>query len=240
MRSGRDDTSLVLGVTDGRMYELYAGWILAVPGTEVVRLGYRPDNAGALERCGGLVLTGGEDVHPHHYERPDYLRYCDPPDFDRERDVFELKLLERAQKRGMPVLGICRGLQLANVFFGGTLIPDIASWGKFDHAIYPGREERLHQVRIDPASDLYRITGVAEGIVNSIHHQSADLIGKGLVATALSPDGVVEALERREGSPGPFLQLVQWHPERMQDPDSPLVDKVRSAFLEEAIRFRKA
>lgn len=224
------DRKPVIAVTDGRAYELYAGWILDHPGVEVIRVGHRLNNAAELEKCQGLMLTGGEDVHPRFYQKPEYLEYCYPVDFDEARDEFELGLLEKARARSLPVLGVCRGLQLANVFFGGTLIPDIPSWGKFDHAKYADGRERLHEVMIDPSSRLHTVTGALEGTVNSIHHQSADRLGKGLAASALSPDGVVEALEPKEGEPGGFLCLVQWHPERM-DKDSPLVRPLRDAFI---------
>ena len=229
----------MIGVTDGRMYDLYANWIqeYAAP-VKAIRIGHRLNNAKELEKCGGLLLTGGEDVHPRLYDRPGYLEYCYAADFDEARDRFELKLLERAQERAMPVLGICRGLQLANVFFGGTLIPDIPSWGKFEHAQYPDGRGREHGITIDPASRLHALTGAQQGTVNSIHHQSADRIGRGLVASALSPDGVVEALERKEGGgSGGFLCLVQWHPERMEK-NSPMVRPLKEEFMDQIKKYR--
>lgn len=224
-----------IGITDGRMFDLYADWISnGDEDIELIRLGYAFDNLNAIEHCQALFFTGGEDVHPSCYNRMDYLPYCDPPDFNRKRDAFEWELLKRAVEKKLPILGICRGLQLINVFYGGTLIPDIPSWGKFNHAKAPDGHPRNHPVKVDRYSNLYNIVKQEAGEINSLHHQSADRIGKGLVATALSPDGVVEALERKPGMNEPFLLLVQWHPERM-DPDSPFVRNIREIFLYEVM-----
>lgn len=225
--------NLTIGVTDGRMYDLYANWALAHPGeVEVIRLGYKLNNFEQVKRCRGLLLTGGEDVHPDFYNKTEYLEYFYKNDVDKARDAFELELLHYAVQREMPVLGICRGLQLVNVFFGGTLIPDIPSWGKFNHEGFPGGKDRYHEVKVDTASWLHTITGADSGMVNSLHHQSTDTIGRGLVVSALSPDGVAEAIERKDKDSGAFLCLVQWHPERMTDQNSPFVSNIREAFVD--------
>ncbi len=231
-------SKVTIGMTDGRMYMRYADWIAAYSDElEIVRLGYARNNFEEVEKCQGLVFTGGEDVHPKHYGKPEYLRYCLPADFDEQRDDFELKLLHRAQKRQLPILGICRGLQLVNVYFGGTLIPDIPSWGKFNHAKLPGGGERNHPIRVDPNSQLFGITRSENNVVNSLHHQSADHIGEGLVASAYSPDGVIEALERKDPGADPFLLLVQWHPERMDDRGHPFVKNIAHLFINQVKEY---
>ncbi|MGK6350232.1 gamma-glutamyl-gamma-aminobutyrate hydrolase family protein [Parapedobacter sp. DT-150] len=225
----------VIGMTDGRMYDLYANWLLSLTDqVAIVRLGYRFANLRDIEQCQGLVFTGGEDVHPSRYQGEAYLPYCVPEDFDIRRDEFEFQLLEHAVKRPLPILGICRGLQLVNVFFGGSLIPDLPRWGKFEHGKLPDGTLREHPVMVDPYSQLSDITGRREGMVNSLHHQSADKIGDGLVVAAISPDGVVEAIERKEKQGMPFLCLIQWHPERMADTDNPFVSNILTAFVTEA------
>lgn len=226
-------------MTDGRMYDLYANWIRGTDEhIEIIRLGYSLDNLKDVEVCQALVFTGGEDVHPKYYNKLEYLPYCVPVDFDEKRDAFEWKLLQLAEKRALPILGICRGLQLINVYYGGTLIPDLPSWGKFNHARLPDGSLRNHSINVDPYTLLFKITGTSEGIVNSLHHQSADRVGKGLVASAITKDGVVEAMEREDKKGKPFLLLVQWHPERMEDEANPFVKNIRQSFLMEVLTTR--
>lgn len=226
-------SKLIIGMTEGRMFERYADWVAGTDAeVEILPLGYTRDNHKELQRCHGVVFTGGEDVHPTRYGQPEFVRYSVPPDFDERRDDFELELLRRAQRQ-LPILGICRGLQLVNVYFGGTLIPDIPTWGGFNHAKLPDGRERDHVIQVDPNSLLFDITGSKDGWVNSLHHQSANRIGDGLVATALSADGIVEALERKERGSNPFLLLVQWHPERMADVHNPFVAAIRQRFIDE-------
>jgi len=223
----------IIGMTDGRMYDLYANWIKGEDeGIEIIRIGYALDNLSEVEKCQAMVFTGGEDVHPRYYGRLDYLPYCVPVDFDEQRDAFEWKLLEYVEQQKLPVLGVCRGLQLINVFHGGTLIPDIPSWGKFHHAKLPNGNPREHSIDVDPQSQLFGLVQCTKGMVNSLHHQSADKIGGGLVTSAISKDGVVEALEWKNQQDKPFLCLVQWHPERMADTESPFVSKIRNTFLD--------
>ncbi len=224
-----------IGVTDCSKYQNYANWISAYgPEIEVIRLSANAGNPGDLTRCDGVLLTGGEDVHPRFYHQPEMYEYCYKDDVSEERDEFEWKILEYTEANKIPVLGICRGLQIANVFLGGTLIPDIPTWGKYNHSKLPDDSDRYHKVSVDPHSWIYGIIGEAEGTINSNHHQCADRIGKGLIVSAFSPDGVVEALERKDPSAGASLCLVQWHPERMKDQQSNFVQKVRSAFIDAA------
>lgn len=223
---------LTIGVTDCSKFNLYNDWILDYhPAVKTLRLSWEDDSFSRIGQCHGIVLTGGEDVHPRFYNRPEWLQYCYDDDVNEERDELEWKVLEYSQRHQLPVLGICRGLQITNVFYGGTLIPDIPTWGKFNHSKLPDNTDRYHTVRVDPASSLFGIIREKEGVINSNHHQSVGKVGRGLIVSALSEDGVVEALERRE--PGSsFLSLVQWHPERMNEQGSPFVKNIRQAFFE--------
>lgn len=224
---------IVIGVTDCSKYANYANWILAYgPEVEVKKLSWRPSDFEDIKNCDGVLLTGGEDVHPRFYNRPDFYDYCFKDDVSEARDEFELEVLRYTEANKIPVLGICRGLQIANVFFGGTLIPDIPTWGKFNHSKLPDDSDRYHKITVDPSSWLYSVIDRQEGTVNSNHHQSADIIGKGLIVSAFSPDGVVEALERKDPEGKSFLCLVQWHPERMNDQESNFVKNIREAFIE--------
>lgn len=220
---------VVIGITDCSKYANYEKWIASEPGVEVMKLSYAKNNFKDIERCDGIVLSGGEDVHPRFYNKTEYLEYCH--EMDERRDEFELKVLELTENNGLPLLGICRGLQVANVYFGGTLVPDIPSFGKFNHSRY-SEKDRYHAIQVDENSDLYKITGSATGEINSAHHQSAELVGKGLVSNSISSDGIIEGIERQNKDGKPYLQLVQWHPERMTDLQNPFSKNVKLSFLE--------
>lgn len=227
---------IVIGITDCSKYLNYSNWILGYSeAVEVIQLSHWANNFEEIRKCQGIVLTGGEDVHPRFYNKPELYKYCYETDVSEARDEFELEVLKYTEANNIPVLGICRGLQIANVFFGGTLIPDIPIWGKFNHSKLPDDSDRYHKISVDPSSWLYTIIHKQDGTVNSNHHQSADIIGDGLIVSALSPDGVVEALERKEPNGKSFLCLVQWHPERMNDPESNFVKNIRAAFVEAVV-----
>jgi putative glutamine amidotransferase len=191
-----------IGITDcGEKHPIYEKWILSqnttvgFPHIEVIKLGYKYNNLHEIEQCDGIVLTGGEDVHPSLYNRPEFLSLCNPNFMDERRDEFEWKVCEYIFKNETPTLGICRGLQLVNVFLGGTLIPDLPTAGKENHSKYFEGKDRYHSVEILHDSELSKITNIVFGDVNSAHHQSADIIAKSLKINALSDDKVVEGLE---------------------------------------------
>jgi len=224
---------ITVGVADCSKYEKYASWISCEPGVEIIKLGYALNDFDEIKRCQGVLLTGGEDVHPRFYNRPDLLRFCYPDDVDERRDEFDLKVIEYTQQHQMPLLGICRGLQIANVFFGGTLIPDLPSFGKYNHSKLGESRDRYHSVSIDSQSQLSKIVSVTVGEVNSAHHQAVKHVGRGLVANCFSSEGVIEGLERIQPDGKPYLMLVQWHPERMSDQANPLTATVKKSFLDE-------
>ncbi|HEU5145313.1 MAG TPA: gamma-glutamyl-gamma-aminobutyrate hydrolase family protein [Chryseosolibacter sp.] len=219
---------VTIGITDCGKFANYQRWIEDA-GAAVIKLSQHENNFADLERCDGILLSGGEDVHPRFYNKPEYLELCQ--EIDEKRDEFELKVLDHATQHNLPLLGICRGLQVANVFFGGTLIPHIPAFGKFNHSRTESHD-RYHNVQVAEDSQLRKMTGEISGEVNSAHHQSADRIAKGLIANALSSDGVVEGLEREDPERGSFLQLVQWHPERMNNLQSAFSLKIKEKFLE--------
>ncbi|KQS41610.1 gamma-glutamyl-gamma-aminobutyrate hydrolase family protein [Pedobacter sp. Leaf194] len=222
----------IIGVTDCSKFDIYSNWILSYDeNIQVVKLGYKLNNFEEIEKCQGILLTGGEDVHPKFYKMPEYYSYCYEDDVDEQRDEFEFRVMEYTEKNGIPLLGICRGMQVGNVFFGGTLIPDIATWGKFDHSKMPDKSDRYHEVLVNPTSWLSTIVNTDRGLVNSNHHQSTDRTGKGLVVSAISPDGVTEAMERLYPDGKAFLLFVQWHPERLKDRQSPFSRNLHEAFI---------
>ncbi len=221
-------SSVVIGITDCSKYANYEKWILDEADTEVIRLSPGAKNFLDVEKCDGIILSGGEDVHPRFYNKLEYLPYCH--EIDEARDEFEWRVLEETKKNDLPLLGICRGLQMINVFFGGTLIPDLPSFAKYNHSRF-SKEDRCHIVNVDPLSELRKIVGVDSGEINSAHHQSAELIGKDLVVNSFSPEGVVEGIEWKDSSNKPFMQSVQWHPERMTNLQSVFSQKIKVAFI---------
>ncbi|MEO6220469.1 MAG: gamma-glutamyl-gamma-aminobutyrate hydrolase family protein [Ginsengibacter sp.] len=222
----------VIGISDGSKYFNYENWIKDEPGVEIIKLGYNDNNFSDIERCNGIILTGGHDINPRLYNQPEFLSYCDPNDIDEKRDEFEWKIMQSVEENKVPLLGICRGLQFVNVFYGGTLVPDIPAFGKFNHSKFKEGKDREHMIAIDANSYLYKITGERHGPVNSGHHQSVDMPGFGLVANAISPDGVIEGMERREPEGKSFLMLVQWHPERMTNQGSIFSKNIKQSFLD--------
>ena len=168
--------------------------------------------ARAMDGVDGLVLTGGEDIHPALYgAAPSPHAY--PP--SRERDLFELALFATARQRELPILGICRGIQLVNVGLGGTLVQDLPTERPGPVAHDPGgvRDARTHAVRLQDGSRAAHALGATQVTVNSFHHQAVDRLGAGLVATGWSEDGLIEAAETPADAP--WLLTVQWHPEEM-------------------------
>jgi putative glutamine amidotransferase len=171
-----------------------------------------------IKRCDALLLTGGGDVHPKFYGRDEAAPLA--REVKIGRDLFEFDVIREAMERGLPVMGICRGLQVFNVAMGGSLIPDIEAAGFPSHR-RGDAPERLHEVSVVKGSLLGGITGVAGGMVSSSHHQAADTVGRGLRVSARSEDGIIEALEWEDPAGKPFLMLVQWHPERMGEGAEP-------------------
>ncbi len=173
----------------------------------------------ALEGLAALLLTGGEDIAPAAYGAPAHPRL---ETTDPERDAFELALFRAAWERGLPVLAICRGIQLVNVALGGTLWQDLPSEqpGTLQHS-HPGeRVDRVHSVSVVPGTRLARALGLTTHQVNSFHHQALRRIAPGLVPSARAPDGIIEGLEAP--AEGPWLLAVQWHPEEFwRDPEAP-------------------
>lgn len=160
----------------------------------------------ALDGAGGLVLTGGEDVHPASYGE---LPHAKLEETDQARDATEIALYRTARERGLPVLAICRGIQLVNVALGGTLFQDIASEhpSPINHVDPKGR----HALRVEPTSQLRGAVGDPAS-VNSRHHQAIKRLADGLCAVAWAEDGVIEGVEPANGD-GSWLLAVQWHPE---------------------------
>lgn len=212
-------------------YNNYGNWIKGDDADiEVIDLSTSSDVAADMARVDGLILSGGPDVDPRRYGRPEYASQS--PDVDEERDSREFLMLEVAESRDLPVLAICRGTQLLNVFRGGTLIPHVpdAIGGSLAHSGVDGHDG-THEITVNPGSLVYKATRELSGTVNTVHHQAVQQLGVGLVATARAADGIIEAIEWSNPEGKSYLLGLQWHPERMSDPSSPFAAGIRDQFL---------
>ena len=162
-----------------------------------------------LDRCDGFLFPGGPDIQPQLYGQLAQPS-CGIP--NPARDAFELALLRGAIEAGKPLFCICRGMQLLNVAFGGTLFQDIKSQQEYAHMDFWHRAYATHPIELDPESLPGKLLESDAVTVNSMHHQAVNQIGDGLWVAAESPEGFPEALEM-EGYP--FCLAVQWHPEHM-------------------------
>lgn len=180
-------------------------------------------------RFDGLLLTGGRDLEPTRYgQTARHPALLGPA----ARNTSDLYFARAAQERGTPTLGVCLGIQVMNVEFGGSLLQHIPEDlpGALEHEEEnDDADAPEHPVAIEPGTLLARIVGAEGGPVNSFHHQSVDRVAQGFRVSARSPDGVVEAIERTDH---PFYIGIQWHPERM--PDAPSTRRLMGAFLDAA------
>jgi putative glutamine amidotransferase len=191
-----------------------------------------PPGEGADGDFDGVVLGGGCDVDPRHYgsdARPDANL-----ELDAGRDATDFALFDRAQEEELPILGICRGLQVINVALGGTLVQDIASErpsGVVHQRSPKEKTRRDHPVAVASGSRLHAIAGGDSIQVNSRHHQAIREAAEELTVTGTAPDGVVEAVEGRDGR---WLIAVQWHPENLAG------DEASERLFAEFIRAARA
>jgi len=179
----------------------------------------------------GLILSGGGDIYPSFFGEKDQGSLWR---VDRERDGTEISLAKWALTEGLPVLAICRGLQVLNVASGGTLIQDIPTQveNALSHSSVAGRPvpRIAHSVEVESNTRLATLIGAGTMGVNSAHHQAAKAIGSDLVATARAPDGVVEGLEAPDHA---FCIGVQWHPEVMVE-QAPTMLRLFQGLIEAA------
>jgi putative glutamine amidotransferase len=181
-----------------------------------------------LDSLDGLMFTGGGDIETARFAGEDHPEVYD---VDTERDEMEIKLVHAAVLKGLPFLGICRGIQIINVAFGGSLYTHIADQhpDAIQHRFYPGHpwDYLAHSVELDKDCRLAGIFGKTQVQVNSLHHQGIRQVPSMLEVVGRSPDGLVEALEM----PGhPFGLAVQWHPEWL--PEDPHSQALFKAFVD--------
>ncbi|MFQ5966431.1 MAG: gamma-glutamyl-gamma-aminobutyrate hydrolase family protein [Acidimicrobiia bacterium] len=208
--------------------------IRAAGGRPVLIPPLHPEDADeVLDDLEGLIISGGGDMDPAHYGEENEGQSVNP---DSDVDAWEMALVRGAQERGMPLLGVCRGMQVMNVAFGGTLSQDITD-PEGVHRPVEGTPDELrdasHSVQITPGSRLAQLYGVEQRLVNTIHHQAPAKVPESLTVVARAPDGAIEALEYN----GEWYALgVQWHPERWAfEEEGPLF----KSLIGEAGRYRR-
>lgn len=204
----------------GERASLGAAYLLAIQGAGGVPILLPPQlDSDSLRVLGpqldGLILTGGGDIHPSRYGEPPHPTVAG---VSEERDELEAFAIDLALDRGLPILAICRGMQMLNVALGGSLHQDIPSdfTTEINHAQTSGESPRersdvTHAVTVEEGCHLAQILGSSELMVNSMHHQAVKELGRGLRPVAWAPDGVMEGLEIEDSAR--FVVAVQWHPE---------------------------
>ncbi len=164
------------------------------------------------DKLDGLLLSGGNDVDPMLYGQEPKLGL---QNVTPERDQLEIDLLRLMRSKNKPILGICRGIQVINTAFGGTLYQDLPrEWrGVIQHLQHGPRNHMSHTIHIQPDSRLYKLLGEQDLMrTNSFHHQAIHQLAKGFVAVAWDDEGLIEGMESEGGA---FLVAVQWHPENL-------------------------
>jgi len=223
-----------IGITDTGTewkHQNYVRWIMGGEAIEVVRLSAALGNLNEAAGCDGLVLSGGIDIDPSLYGGASEYKRSPLSGWEKDRDLFEQAVLRMAWERELPVLGVCRGLQLINITLKGRLVQDLGIAGDGMHEANAGIDKQ-HRVRIESGSLLAEVTGCSSGEVNSAHHQAVGQLGEGLRVNCYAEDGTIEGIEWAAPAGRPFLLAVQWHPERM------LANGFEDEFLYGAIRDR--
>ena len=199
---------------------------------ELVELSFEKNNTEDIYQCDGFVLTGGVDVHPSFYNgKTDYDN--SPDSFQLSRDRFEQKIYRYSQANNLPLLGICRGMQLVNVLQGGKLIQDLDG-GNERHK--KEESDKEHTIVARDGTLLHEVAGSSAGHVNSAHHQAIDpeAIGDNLLVNAHDDDdrATIEGLEFADKTGKGFMLCVQWHPERIKNKEAnPFSENIRQQFL---------
>lgn len=225
---------IVIGLTESEAnFQYYAAWLIGErQDIEIKILSHLRGNIEDFDSCDGIVLSGGVDSHPRFYKN-DRIDYPFAQEFQELRDEWEIMIFEKARMKKLPVLAICRGMQIVNIAMGGNLIQDLEEFGKNNHRRMDGKDG-IHSIQVSPGSLLYNITQSSSGKINSAHHQALHDVADGLVSSATADDGTVEAIEYNFKNSNHFLIGVQWHPERMHtgDGDMKYSTNIRSAFIQ--------
>lgn len=227
---GYQQTSDKLVLVSKDASKSYTTWIRSLDSTLIIREFYTipVDSMNYfLNKCAGIIMTGGEDVNPDLYGKPEYKDLCELP--DNFRDSIENIMILFAMNQKRPMLGICRGQQIINAVNGGTLIPDIPSYNPESQIAHRSKSDRAHEVTANDNSWMSHPKKKSHW-VNSRHHQCVDKVAKGFIVSATSSDGIIESIELADDHVHPFVICVQWHPESLRDS---LATVLGHKFLEE-------
>jgi putative glutamine amidotransferase len=210
----------------------YVRWLKGNDDIAIVKISAEDNNSlSEVKDYDALVLSGGVDIHPDFYnQHTDYVNA--PATFNKERDRFEFAAFQSALENNKPVLGICRGLQLVNCFFGGSLEQDLGNDLNKIHR--SEKKDKAHGLTVERETLLSEIIQSERSVVNSAQHQAVKSLGKGLKVNCVSDDGTIEGFEWADASGKSFLLCIQWHPERMFQfglENSPLSKNIRDTFI---------
>ena len=234
------------GDTSISLSETYQRAILAAGGLPLALSGIASPEmvAECVRRCDGVLFTGGDDVNPKLYTKRLSAKLLETVTIEPgERDLRELMLIDEIFRQRKPVLAICRGHQIMNVALGGTLVVDIRTQfpQALNHRQMDKKGEVVHEVRLTAGSLLAKITGKQSLGVNSTHHQAIGRLAKPLRVTAMSDDGIVEAMELNPESAQllPYFMTVQFHPERLA-PRYPAHQELFNSFTRACVLNRNS
>ncbi|CAN5133618.1 hypothetical protein BH11BAC5_BH11BAC5_23360 [soil metagenome] len=229
--------AIKIGVTytgSDEKHSNYVNWLKGNDPIEIITLQPQHTDINSIADFDAIVLSGGVDMHPRFYNNPNIIYPNAPLHFHEKRDEFEIAVFHKSQQHRLPLLGVCRGMQLINCIQGGTLKQDI---GTISNAIHRFEEhDKAHAINIVKGTLLSEITGVTRTMTNSAHHQCIDLLGEGLTINCGSDDGIIEGVEWTEKENKSFFLAIQWHPERMYKfhlSELPSAKNIRDRFLKE-------
>ena len=212
----------------------YVNWLKGNDNIEIITLSHEVTDLESIKDLDGIVLSGGVDMHPKFYGNSvtDYPNK--PIGFETKRDGFELEVFNLSQQNAIPLLGVCRGMQLVNCALGGTLNQDNGVVANAIHRFE--NNDKAHGINILSGTLLQEIVSVNRSITNSAHHQSIDKLGNGLAINCTADDGIIEGIEWQQKENKSFFLAVQWHPERMYKfnmQTSPVTKNIRDHFINE-------
>lgn len=221
-------------------HQLYIDWLKGNDAIDVVTISAEQNNADQLSGCDALVLSGGVDIYPAFYGGSEDYPGA-PAQWKKERDIFEIAAVETALDEHLPILGICRGLQLLNIIHKGSLHQHLVTEALVQSHI--GNPDKQHAVNVAEESLLYQLTGTERSETNSAHHQAIDKLGEGLMINCRADDGTIEGIEWKDKTNKPFMLAVQWHPERMfrmHLENTPLSRQLRASFIDEIRKSKES
>lgn len=219
-----------------KSYENYGRWLRqnSDDSLEIIDLYHKSFEEAKkyIAECDGVVLTGGPDVHPGRFDKAYDTTRCS---IDLKRDTLEFALINLALEKKLPILGICRGMQILNVALKGDLIVDIPEdiGNNVIHQIDEGDAE--HKITIIKDSYFNELTKLDDGIVNSNHHQAIGKLSDDLIASSFTNDSLPESIEWKNKENKSWLLAVQWHPERLAA-HHPLSETIVREFLRQVMQ----